>query len=156
METPPITVSDFKSYFTREFIYGITPDTVLDGDIERAINESTLVFNSNLWIVPEEQIIAYQYLTAHFLVLNIRTAGGLSDPVSGKGITSTGSGTISSKSVGSVSVGYSLPSFITNSSALSGFLKTEFGIKYLQLLAPRLVGNVSIVDSGSNFDLSTR
>ncbi len=155
MSFPP-SVSDFKAQFTREFLYGTSLAQVQDNDIQRAINEASIPFNPGLWdgTTPlgstTELNIVYLYLAAHFLTLNIQGAGGLSSINRGRGVKSSGGGTIQSKSVGSVSVTYVIPEDIQNSPILGQFMRTDFGQKYLTLLTPRLVGNVAIV-SGQSF-----
>lgn len=141
----PVAVADFKAYFVREFPYGGATDTVMDPDITRALSEAALAFNEGLWNDDAERQTAYLYLTAHFLVLNIRTAGGLAATAPKKGIQSNEGGVIQSKGVGSVSVSYAVPQSITENPIFSQYLKTDFGQKYLTLLAPRLVGNMVVL-----------
>lgn len=154
MSFPP-SVADFKAQFNREFVYGSSLATVQDNDIQRAINEAGISFNPGLWDSSPlgsttEQTIVYLYVSAHFMTLNIQGAGGLSSVNRGRGVKSSGGGTIQTKSVGSVSVGYVIPEDISGSPILGQFMRTDFGQKYLTLLWPRLVGNVGIV-SGQSF-----
>ncbi len=144
MILPPITVAEFKAQFNREFVYGPGLDTVQDADITRALNEAYIVWNPALWDTDEAKI-AYGYSTAHFMVLNIQSAGGLSSVNMGRGVNSHGGGVISAKGVGQVNVTYQVPDFVAQSPILSQFMKTDFGQSFLQLLTPRLVGNVSFV-----------
>lgn len=150
MSFPP-SVTDFKTQFNREFLYGTSLAQVQDNDIQRAINEASIMFNPALWDgttalgSTTELNIVYLYVCAHYLVLNIQGAGGLSSVNRGRGVKSTGGGTIQSKSVGSVSLTYVIPQDIQNSPILGQFMRTDFGQKYLALLAPRLVGNVQVV-----------
>lgn len=150
---PPATLADFKAQFARDFIYGTGKDTVMDGDITRALNESGMVFNPVLWDSGDDKI-AFLYASAHFLVLNVQAAGGLSAKPFGQGINSQGAGVVGSKSVGSVSVSYIVPEFVSSSPFLSQFMKTDYGQKYLQLLTPRLVGHVSIAQGPSEPDVA--
>jgi hypothetical protein len=138
--TPPVTVADFKAQFVREFDYGARKDQVLDADITRALNDTGIVFNPNLWADDTEQNIAYLYASAHFLVLNVQNAGGLSLENNSAGINSKGTAAIIAKSVGQVSLNFQFPEWVMNSPILSGFLTTGFGQRYLQLLTPRCVG----------------
>jgi hypothetical protein len=155
MSFPP-SVSDFKAQFTREFSYGPSLAQVQDNDIQRALNETSISFNPSIWDgqtalgTTTEQNIAYLYLAAHYMTLNIQGAGGLSSVNRGRGVKSSGGGTIQSKSVGSVSVTYVIPEDIQNSPILGQYMRTDFGQKYLALLTPRLVGNVAIV-AGQSF-----
>lgn len=155
MSFPP-SVADFKSQFNREFAYGTSLATIQDNDIQRAINEAAISFNPGLWDghtalgQTTELNIAYLYLAAHYMTLNIQGAGGLSSVNFGRGVKSTGGGTIQTKSVGSVSIAYAIPDDVAKSPILGQYMRTDFGQKYLTLLAPRLVGNVGIV-SGQSF-----
>ncbi len=155
MSFPP-SVADFKSQFNREFAYGTSLANVQDNDIQRAINEASIAFNPGLWdgTTPLGQTtelnIAYLYLAAHYMTLNIQGAGGLSSVNFGRGVKSTGGGTIQTKSVGSVSIAYAIPEDVSKSPILGQYMRTDFGQKYLTLIAPRLVGNVGIV-SGQSF-----
>ncbi len=150
MSFPP-AVADFKAQFNREFVYGTSTAQVQDNDIQRSINEASIMFNPGLWDgvtalgSTTELNIVYLYVAAHYLVLNIQGAGGLSAVNMGRGVKSSGGGTIESKSVGSVSITYAIPEDIKNSPILGQFMRTDFGQKYLALLWPRLVGNVQVV-----------
>lgn len=145
MPTPPIDVAAFKAYFVRDFVYGATPDMVMDADITKALGQGMMVFNPAIWADDAEKAVAFQWVAAHFLVIDIQAAGGLSVANLGLGVESQGGGTIQSKGVGSVNVSLALPSSIIESPILSQFMRTDYGQKYLQLLTPRLVGNGTVV-----------
>ncbi len=144
MSFPP-AIADFKAQFTRDFQYGTGMNTVIDPDIQRGLNDALIVFNPGLWTTPAELNTAFLYVAAHFMVLNIQAAGGLSATNQGRGVQSKGGGTIESKGVGSANVGFAVPDFVRQSPVLSQFMRTDYGQKYLQLLTPRLVGNVTVV-----------
>ena len=149
MSFPP-SVQNFKDQFTREFVYGPSLAQVQDNDIQRAINETSVSFNPGLWDSSPlgsttEQNIAYLYLSAHYLVLNVQGAGGLSAVNRGRGVKSSGGGTIQNKSIGSIAIAYAIPEYVQNSAILGQYMRTDFGQKYLALLAPRIVGNVAVV-----------
>lgn len=147
------TVQQFKDQFAREFPYGARKDQVMTADITRALNEAAPMFNDALWTDDTERVIAYCYAAAHYLVLNIRAAGGLSNEQGlGGGLNSSGGAAVLQKSVGGVSLSYALPDRIVQSPILSGFMRTDFGLRYLQMLAPRLVGGGFVVPSGSDTD----
>ncbi len=149
MAYPP-GIDDFKAQFTRDFVYGGVNggfETVLDSDIQRALNETPIVFNQTLW-GSNEVTIAFLYAAAHFMVLNIQEAGGLAVKNKGLGVQSKGGGTVASKSVGGVSVNYDVPDFVKQSPILSQFMRTDYGQKYIQLITPRLVANMAVL-SGS-------
>jgi hypothetical protein len=155
MSYPP-AVADFQAQFPREFVYGTSLAAVQIQDIQRAINEAGITFNPELWDgatplgLTTELNIVYLYVAAHYLVLNVQGAGGLSAVNFGRGVKSSGGGTIQTKSVGSLSIAYVIPEDISKSPILGQYMRTDFGQKYLCLLAPRLVGNVAIV-SGQSF-----
>lgn len=92
-----------------------------------------------------EAMIAYNYLTAHLMVLSIQNSGGLSAPGSYQGVGSSGGGTVESKTVGSVSLSYTIPDSIKNSATLAQYMRTGYGQKYLEMLAPKLAGRRTYV-----------
>lgn len=153
---PPATVAAFKGLFIRDFKYGDGPTTVMDRDIQNSLNTASSMFNPALFettllgVPPNqtsESLNAYLYLTAHFLVTSLQAVGGLS-AIAGAGspgLRSSGEGIIGSKSAGGLSVSYVWPSTVTDSAALFQLTKTQYGQTYLQILLPRLVGNVAAV-----------
>ena len=158
--TPLTTAGSFKSAFARDFSYGPGLDKVRDADINRAIVMASTLFNADLFDttlqgvspdVTSESQTAYHYLTAHFLVSAVQAAGGLSK--TGRGVYSQGEGVISSKGAGGMNVGYNWPSIVTDSPALFQLVKTTYGQMYLQILMPRLVGNVGVVGGQRESDL---
>lgn len=147
MSWPPVA-SDFKGYFTREFIYGQGQDSVTDADITRAINEANdgSVFPMSVWDSTVQQTNAFLYLTAHLLWENIDIAGGLSAIARGRGLNGDGEGITNSKTIEQVSVNYEPPpDRIKSSPYLSRLWRSKFGMRYCQMLTPRLIGNFAIV-----------
>jgi hypothetical protein len=142
--TPPATIADFKDRFDRDFIFGLTLDTVRDKDITNALTQAATVFNAELW-TTEEVKEAFLMASAHFVELNVRAAGGLSAVNMGRAVNSTGDGVIQSKSVGGVSISYAIPDKVQQSAVLSPLMKTNHGQLYLQMVAPRLAGNMFLV-----------
>jgi hypothetical protein len=134
--TEPISVAGFKTYFDRDFTFGTALTTVRDVDIQKAIDEALALFNDSVWDSDAQEVIAFYNLTAHCLV-KIMTSGGAN---------STGSFAISNKSAGPLSVGYQIPQDLANNPILSLYLTTQFGLKYVQLLAPNLIGNMGTVE----------
>ena len=113
-------------------------DYIQDADITKAFQEATLSFNEGLVDGDCDQILfVYYYLTAHYLVNDIRT--------SSKGLNGTGEGTITSKSAGGVSVTYAIPEIYLNNPSFNFYTKSDYGIKYLNLVYPKLIGNVEVV-----------
>lgn len=136
----PITVEDFKTRFDRDFLFGTTIDTVRDQDIEVAFSQGTMNFNEGLFDSDEIEE-AFSLISAHCLVKLVTAGGGLKSSAGG-GIKSSGSGAVASKSAGPLSVSYSLPGSLVNDPILSDLMTTGYGKMYLQILIPRLIGNV--------------
>lgn len=128
------TAADFKSWFVRDFPYGTTDTTVMDADITKSISEAAVNFNESLWESQAVFTMAYLYLAAHYLVMDLRA--------SSQGIAGGYSWLTSSKSVGSVSEGFSIPQKILDNPHLAMLSKTNYGAKFISLALPRLVGNV--------------
>lgn len=128
------TVTDFKAYFTRDFPYGTTNDTVLNSDITKAMGEANFSFNEALFSSQTNYTIGFLYLTAHYLVIDLRN--------SSQGLAGTYAWLETSKSVGSVSQGFSIPQQILDHPILAMLSKTPYGAKYLELISPSLVGQI--------------
>lgn len=146
MPTPPAvaTIAGFKTQFDRDFIYGKGKDAVRDTDIQRGLNEAAALFNAALWD-SQELPIAYYYATAHFMVLDIQAAGGLSSLPQGLGTENRNTGVISSKSVGQLSLQYGIPQSLIENPVLGQFMETSYGRRYLQIMAPRLIAGAITV-----------
>lgn len=137
-----VTVSDFKSYFDRHFPYAPVdrpndPEFVRDKDIEIAFGQAQVNFNKTVFPTYEENKIAYLFLTAHYLCMDMRMAQS--------GLASVGQYLVSSKSVGDVSASYSIPQAYLESPLLSYLTSTEFGLKYISLIYPRMIGSFNVV-----------
>jgi hypothetical protein len=128
------TASDFKTYFTRDFPFGTTQNTVLDSDITKAIVEAGFNINTAFFGTQEQYSVGYLYLTAHYLVMDLRA--------SAQGIAGNFPWLTASKSVGSVAETFMTPEALAKSPTLAHLGKTYYGAKYLSLVYPRLVGNV--------------
>lgn len=113
---------------------------VLDMDITNAYTEACVNFNSNLFSDDEDKQTAYLYLAAHYVV-NDFNAGGTN---------SSASHPVSSRSVGNVSEGYTIPESITKGISTSFLSTTKYGMKYLSLIKDRAVGAVYTVCGGTN------
>lgn len=130
-------IFDFKNYFVRDFPYGDNiSENVLDSDIERAQLEASTSINKCLFSSQDRYSIAFNYLSAHYLVSNIKN--------SSQGLSSQYEGIISSKSVSSVSASYSMPDSIAQDPALSMYLKTNYGAKYIEIIYPLLLGSMFV------------
>ena len=107
---------------------------ISDADISRAFTEAKINFNPKLFPKCDEGRMAFCYLAAHYLVIDLNNA---LNPFSlgGMGLTQ-------SKSVGSVSESYAIPQWIMNDKNLGLYAQTGYGRKYLSLIIPKLHGNI--------------
>lgn len=125
---PPDTPSEWELYSDDIYNY------VLDADITKAFAEAKILFNTGLFETDSQIQLAYLYLTAHYLVNDIQTAN--------QGLQSSASFPVNSRSVGSVSESYSIPDRYLKDPAMSFYTRSGYGLKYLSLVLPKLVGNV--------------
>jgi len=141
MDLTTITAADFKAQFPRDFPYAPSANAdvnkyILDSDIVRAFGEAQMTFNQSL--IPggtDANIkLAYLYLTAHYLCIDIKNAQ--------QGINSAGSLLVNSRSVGSVSESYSIPERYLKNPNIGYLATTGYGNKYLSFVLPALVGNM--------------
>lgn len=112
-------------------------------DISKAFLEAKVNFNSNLFSDCEICKMVFCYLAAHYLVIDLNNA---QNPLA-LGFM----GMTQSKSVGSVSESYGIPSWVMNDRNLSLYAQTGYGRKYLSLIQPYLVGNVIFTPGRINF-----
>lgn len=104
-----------------------------ESDIEKAIREATLAFNEELFDTCEDKSLAMLYLTAYYVVIDIKNATS--------GLSSNAYNTfVSSKSVGNVSESFGLPSWVTGNPMYSLYMDNGYGKKYLSLVVPRITG----------------
>jgi len=111
-------------------------DYISDDDICRAMQEAQLNFNPALFGSDDQVKMMYLYLTAHFLVNDIRAAGN-----------TTGGSTyaVASRTVGNVSESYSIPKSYTENPQFAFLTQSAYGTKYLNALIPRMIGGVTVV-----------
>lgn len=114
---------------------------VMDIDIEKAFDEAKITFNQALFSTEENIKIGFLYLTAHYLVNDLRTAL--------KGISATAFFPVQSRSVGSVSESYGIPQSYLTSPILSFYTQSAYGLKYLNMILPHLIGNVIGIAGGT-------
>ena len=136
------SVEQFKDYFYRDFpfatgIYADPETSIIDADIEKAFGEAKFNFNPRFFKDQDQFNIGFLYLTAHYLVMDLRAAS--------QGISGQFTWLESSKSVGSVSASYGVPERIMNNPQYAWLTKTNYGAKYLMLIMPYLVGNIFTV-----------
>ncbi len=135
---------------------GITPDTpsnwtlvsdstlnyIQDQDISNAFDEAMFNLNQGLFGSDEQIHLGFLYLTAHYLVNDIRAGRA--------GVAAQAQFPVSSKSVGSVSESYAVPARYADDPILSFYTSSSYGLKYLSLILPQMVGNVFTVEGGTN------
>jgi hypothetical protein len=128
-------VTDFKTQFSRDFPYGTDPGTtILDADISNAFTFTNISINPGLFNSQGNYTLGYLLLTAHFLVLNIRS--------STQGINGQYNFLQQSKSVGPLSEAFAIPQRILDNPELAMLCKTNYGSMFVQLILPQLTGAV--------------
>jgi hypothetical protein len=115
---------------------------IVDFDIQKSFNQSINFTNPDIFENAQVLLDAYYYCTAHFLAMDMRMAES--------GIDSRGEGLISSKSVGSVSVSYSVPDRFQKDSFDAYFAQTGYGQKFLAYVQPRVTGNIGTAGGDTN------
>ncbi len=117
--------------------WNLTNQSVLnytqDSDIEEAFKEAYVNFNEGFFPDIETAKRVFLFLTAHYLMVDFNNSLGINNI-----------GIPTSKSVGSVSEGYTIPQWLTNSAGLSMYATTGYGVKYASLIRPHLIGNIFI------------
>lgn len=109
-------------------------DYVLAQDITNAFAEAQMLFNQAFFDSDADIKLGYLYLTAHFLVTDLRR--------SNSGLSSRPELLVESRTVGSMTESYALPDRYKSDPILNGYLKSGYGMKYLDLIMPNLIGNV--------------
>lgn len=136
------SVADFKSWFVRDFPYGVDPTTsILDQDIANAFVYTNINFNPDLWADQGSYNLGYLLLSAHYLVMNIRQ--------SSQGISGQFNFLQQGKGVGQVNETFSVPQRILDNPEFAMLCKTNYGAQYVLLLLPQLAGQVYTVCGGT-------
>jgi hypothetical protein len=140
------TLADFKSRFVRDFPYApatdpANQDYVMDADITSAITQATATFNTAIGAADTAKTEMFLLLSAFFLVENLKTAQG--------GINSQAQFLAQSKSIGGVSVSYQIPENIAKDPVLSRFASNGYGMQYLTIVLPFLVGGMFVVEGAT-------
>jgi len=113
---------------------------ISDKDIEKAFEQACVNFNDSLFSSEDDLKAIYFYLVAHFLVKDLNE----------NGLSSTGDQLVDSIKVGNVSENYKIPEWMTKDKNLSYFTTTSYGLKYLNLILPHLIGNAEYVEGATN------
>ena len=129
------SIAQFKSQFVRDFMYGTNPGTsVLDSDISYAFTFTNININPGLFPDQTTYSLAYNLLSAHYLVMNLRS--------SSQGINGQYNFLQAGKGVGAVNESFSIPQRILDDPYWSMLTKTNYGSLYLQILLPQLAGQI--------------
>ncbi|RTL04660.1 DUF4054 domain-containing protein [Candidatus Dependentiae bacterium] len=139
----PPTVAEFKARFNRDFPYAPESDPtninyVCDSDIQTAINEAQINFNSGLF--GDYATPIFMYAAAHALVISIRN--------SGMGLASQAKFALESTSAGGISISNNINDRFAGDPLFSEYLQSGYGKKYLDLVYPFTIGNV-VVNCGT-------
>lgn len=140
------SVADFKNFYTRDFPYGTDPNvSVLDEDITKAFTFANINVNQALFGDQGSYNVGYLLLSAHYLVMNLRS--------SSQGINGQFAFLEASKGVGAVNVSFSIPQRVLDNPDWSVLMKTNYGATYLQILLPALAGQMyTVPGSGLTLD----
>lgn len=132
-----LKTSDFTSYFSADFALA----DIAEGSISRAFLEAKININPGIFTSDDALTIGFFYLVAHYLTLNIRAAAS--------GIMGVGQQIVTSASVAGISESYGIPEDYLKNPYLNAFAKTEYGLRYLQMIIPNLVGVIGCVDGAT-------
>lgn len=128
----------FQSYFVRDFPYGTDPSiSVLNQDITNAFNLVDYTISQSFWPDQNSFNIAYFYLAAHFLVVNLRN--------SSQGISGQYAWLTNSKAAGGISQGIAIPERIMQNPDFAQYFTTNYGAQYMSMLWPNLSAQVFTV-----------
>jgi hypothetical protein len=131
------TIPDFKAQFVRDFPYGTDLDTsVTDADIASAYNLVNVNISQGIWGNQQDYSLAYLYMAAHYLVLNLRA--------SSQGINGQYNWIQNSKSVQGVAEGFSIPQRLLDNPLFAQLTKTNYGARFFELIYPALSGQMYI------------
>lgn len=110
---------------------------ILDEDITKAFGEAQFNLNQSLFDSDAQIRIGYYYLTAMYLVHDIRAGQ--------RGISAAPAFNVTSRSVGNVSESYGIPEAYLQNPIFQIYTQSPYGLKYLSLVLPYLVGNIGAV-----------
>lgn len=142
--TQPQT-SDFQTFFYRDFQFATTDNpnnlnAVMTSDISRAMTEALDNFNTSLFSSDAVTTNAFMYLTAFCLVRNIM--------MSTKGLSGQNKFMVAGVAVGGVSTSFAIPEQYMKDPFLASLTQNQYGQRYLELILPYLVGNITTICGG--------
>lgn len=133
----PITIDDFKTFFAKDFDYGTDITQVSDADIAKAMVEAGMNFNEKLFDCIEEKKLIFSYLTAYYLVVDINNTNT-------QGASNNG-GLVTYRQVRNVAESFKVPKWVEENPMLSQFAQNGYGLKYITMIYPYLIGNMGVV-----------
>lgn len=133
----PITIDEFKTFFAKDFDYGTEITQVSDADISKAMVEAGMNFNEKLFGSEEEKKIIFSYLTAYYLVVDMNN-------VNTQGASNNG-GLVTYRQVRNVAESFKVPNWVSENPMLSQFAQNGYGLKYITMIYPYLIGNMGVV-----------
>ena len=132
------SVADFKSYFERDFPFGVDVSTsITDTDIGKAFQQANYAINEAFYPDQTTYTIGYYLISAHFLTMNLRS--------SSQGINGQFNFLQQSKGVDGVSEAFAIPPSIAEDPVFSMYTKTNYGAQFLLMILPYLRGATYIV-----------
>jgi hypothetical protein len=136
------SVADFKMQFNRDFPYGNDDlSTIQDADISKAQFQAQLTINASLFYNQDYYNLGINLLSAYFLVQNLRS--------SSQGIAAKFDWATNSKTVAQVSASFSIPQRILDNPEFSIYAANAYGVQYLAMVLPLLVGAMFPVAGGT-------
>lgn len=109
---------------------------VQDQDITNAFAEAMINLNQGLFASDAQIKLGFLYLTAHYLVNDLRT--------SMQGVQSVGQQIVTGRTVGSISEQYGIQKQYLEDPVLSFYTNTGYGLKFLSMVLPLLRGNFGV------------
>ncbi len=131
------TPDQFKAFFVRDFPYSENDEGlefVNVADIQKALVKTFYMFNEGFAQDQEQYDLMFLTLTAHNLVMSLRT--------SSQGVASQDSWLHSGKAAGPVSESFAIPDRILANPELALLSRTGYGMEYLEMILPLLVGQM--------------
>lgn len=132
----PITIAEFKTFFAKDFEYGSEQEQVSDADISRAMTEAGMNFNGDMFDTEDERKLIFSYLVAYYLVVDINNANT-------QGASNNG-GLVTYRQVRNVSESFKVPKWVEENPMISMFAQNGYGLKYITMVYPYLIGRVGI------------
>lgn len=112
-------------------------DGVTINDINKAIDMVCCRVNRSLFCSDSDYKIGFMFLTAHFLVTNLRNSSA--------GLSGKFAFIEQSKSVGSVSVANMIPQGMQDDMMYQFYAQTTYGMRYLEMILPASRGAIFAV-----------